>query len=69
MDDFKYNPANIRIQKSCTSTLQAWGQGKKRKKNPGPVHDKNYNNKINSKLIHIDPRPLEFRDKKIKKNL
>ena len=64
LEHFKLNPNSVIIQKSSTSKLQLWGQGQKTKKNPGPIHMKDYNKKINSKLITIDPRPVIFRNKK-----
>ena len=69
IENFKLDPASIRIKKSCTSVLQVWGQGKKKSKNPGPVHEKDYNNKISSNIIKFDPRPVNFRNKKSKQDL
>ena len=53
LENFKLNPSSVIIQKSSTSKLQVWGQGQKTKKNPGPIHEKDYGKKINSKLISI----------------
>ena len=69
IEHFKLDPASVRIKKACTSKLQAWGQGKKKLKNPGPVHEKDYNKKISSQIIKFDPRPANFRNKKSKQDL
>ena len=59
IENFKLDPGTIRIKQACTSKLQAWGQGKKKSKNPGPAHEKDYNKKkINNQIIKFDPRPV-----------
>ena len=44
---------------ACTDKLKSWNQGRKTKKDPGPVHNAKYNKKIKVDKIEHDTLPTE----------
>jgi hypothetical protein len=52
---------------ACTSKLKSWNQGRKTKKDPGPVHQATYNKKIKVDKIEHNTLPIECQTEAYKK--
>ena len=63
LDDFVKNNGHI-VTTPSTSKPCVWNQGKKREKNPNPVHKATYSSskRNNSDLYDFDPRPMKYRN-------
>ena len=58
---------------TCTEKLCQWNQGRKKKKNPGPVHKVGYSTKntkqsFNERIINFNPIPAKMRQDRISPN-